>query len=472
MRILLTNSPFQYYHTTAFFHPDWGALNLAQLAAMVDTEENQIKILDNWHFWFKSDEILKSIEEFEPDLVAVSNSTDGDTFSVGEVGAEIKKKYPEIVLIAGGQAATINYKYLLEKGFDFIALGEAEYTFKEFVERLSNKRGDFLDIKGLVFVKDGEIVQTVERPFLKNIDELPFPARKYQPKLKSIFFPGRYSSEIETARGCPYGCDFCSITTFFKRTLRKKSNDRILEELRDIKKNIGATQIYFIDDVFGVNAEEYKDLFRAMISEKLDIKWFTQIRPDTVANNPEMMDLAAQSGMFGALVGFESYDKDVLKGINKLGSGEINIKASEIMRKNNIVIFGVHMFGIPNQTEADFKQTYDYGRKYSDIFRMSKFSVIPGTPIFDRYEKEGKIKRYAEKQYAYTYGLVDKGEKDKKIARLYFYYLFRHTFSPFTFLDMLLTKDRLKRKMKWQGFIVNIRYGFYFILRKIGFKIL
>lgn len=472
MRILLTNSPFQYYHTTAFFHPDWGALNLAQLAAMVDIPENEIKLLDNWHFWFKSDEIIKTIKEFKPDLVGISNSTDGDTRSVGEMGALIKKKFPGIILVTGGEAATINYKYLLNQGFDFVVVGEGEYTFKELIEKLNAHQKDFNDIRGLAFISDGQIIKTEERPFIENLDDLSMPARKYQPKLKSIFFPGRYSSEIETARGCPYGCDYCSITAFYKRTLRKKSNERILEELRDIRYNIGASQVYFIDDVFGVDVEEYKELFKAMIDEKLDIKWFTQIRPDTVANNPEMMELASRSGMFGALVGFESYNNEVLKGVGKLGSKETNISSVEVFRKNNIVIFGVHMFGMPGQTEKDYKETYKYGRKYSDIFRMSMFSPIPGTPIFDRYKKEGRIKVYTNREYSYAYCVIDKTRKEKKLRRLYFYYLFRHTFSPFTFLDMIFTKDRIKRRMKLQAHITNFRYGIYFVLRKLGLKIL
>ena len=197
-----------------------------------------------------------------------------------------------------------------------------------------------------------------------------------------------------------------------------------------------------------------------------------QIRADTIADNPDMIELARESGMFGALVGFEAYNDEILKGVHKLGSKAINIKASEVFRKNNIVIFGVHMFGIPGQIEKDFKETYKYGRKYSDIFRMSRFSVIPGTPIFDRYKKEGRVKTYATREYPYAYCIVDKTRKEKKLKKLYFYYLFRHTFSPFTFLDMIFTKDRLKRRMKLQGYITNFRYGFYFILRKLGLKLL
>ena len=445
MKIFLTNSPFQYFHTTAFFHPDWGALNLAQLAAMVDMPDNQIKILDNWHFWFKSDEIMKTIKEFNPDFVGISNSTDGDTPSVGEIGAKIKKMFPKIVLVSGGQAATVNHKYLLEQGFDFIVMGEGEYTFRELIERLKKKENYFKDIKGLAYFDGEQLIKTEERPFLKNLDELPMPARKYQKRLKSIYFPGRYSSEIETARGCPYGCDYCSITAFYKRTLRKKSNKRIMEELRDIRYNIGARQVYFVDDSFGINVEEYKELFEMMIDENLDLKWFTQIRADTIANNPEMIELAAKSGMFCGLIGFESYNDKVLNKINKSSSKEINIRASEILKRNKIIVFGVHMFGIPGQTARDYQETYKYGRRNSDIFRLAMFSPIPGTPIFECYKKEGKIAAYSTRELPYAYDIIDENRKRKKFKILYFYYWFRHTLSPFTFLNMIFEKLRYIR---------------------------
>ncbi len=104
---------------------------MAQLAAMVDAPENEIKILDNWHSWLKPDRIMETIKEFLPDAVGISNSTDGDTQSVAEIAGRIKKEFPNIILITGGQAATTNYKYLLDQGFGFVVIGEGEYAFRE-----------------------------------------------------------------------------------------------------------------------------------------------------------------------------------------------------------------------------------------------------------------------------------------------------------------------------------------------------
>ena len=457
MKIFLTNSPFRWYFTTCFNHPDWGALNLAQLAAMVP--EHEIKILDNWSANWKLwgfNKILKNMERFCPDVVGISNSTDGDTESVAETARQIRKKFPNIILLTGGQSATVNYEYLL-KYFDFVIMGEGEYTFKELIEKLD--KGESCDIKGLAYLKDSRVVITEPRPFA-NLDDLPSPARKYQPRLKSIYFPGRYSSEIETSRGCPYGCEYCSITAFYKRTWRKKSNEKIMAEFREIKK-LGASQVYFIDDSFGINAKEYTQLLQSMISEKLDIKWYTQIRADVIANNPQMIELAAKSGMFCAMVGFESYSDNVLKEVGKVSSREINFRCSEILRKNKIVVWGAHIFGLPGQTEKDHREIYKYGRKNSDIFRLSIFSPIPGTPAFEKYG----VKLYKERQYVHAYGV-------QGINRMkFFLYVFRYTFSPFTFFGLFMG-NKISRRIKLQSYLTNFRYGIYFILRKLGIKIL
>lgn len=471
MRILLTNAPLQYYHASAFYHSDWGALNLAQLAAMVDTPENQIKILDNMHFWFKPEEIIKTVEEFKPDLLGINNCTDRDTESILERVRIIKKKNPKIILVGGGQAATFKFDYLLNQGFDIIVLGEGEVTFQELVAALTDKKDDFRRIKGIAYKMDGQIIKTEPRPFLKNLDDLPFPARKYQRRLKSIFFPGRYSSEIETARGCPYACHFCAVTAFWRRTFRKKSNERIMQELREIKYKYGATQVYFIDDVFGIKANEYMELFKMMLDENLAIKWYTQIRPDTIADNPKMIELAARAGMFSALVGFEAYDEKVLKNVGKIGSAEINTRAAGIFRKNKIIILGAHMFNLPEQSLRDYYLTCKYGSRYSDVFYPFMFSPVLWTPIFEKLKKEGKV-RLCNTRNPYAYYIVDEGINYKKIKLVYMWYLFLYYFNPRTIISSFLNKDRLLRKMKIQNYIHNFRYIFYIFCRKIGIKIL
>lgn len=470
MKILLTNSPLQYFHAHAFLQPDWGgALGLAQLAAMVDEGSNEIKILDNIHSWFKPDTILKNVKEFKPDIIGVSNAIFADTKLVLEKVKEIKKIAPKAILICGGQAASHSPETMLKGGFDFTVIGEGETTFRELVSSFKNN-ADFSNIKGVAYKSDDNIIRTPEREFEKNLDSFPPPARKYLKPLKSKFFPGRYSSEIETSRGCPSGCHYCGITAFWKRSYRKKSNEKIMEELTEMKKR-GISQAYFIDDTFGIKVDEYAELFKMMIKENLDIKWFTQIRADTIANNPDMIRLAKEAGFWGGEIGFESYDDNVLKGVGKLGSREINLKAAKVCRENDLVTLGVHMFGLPNQTEEEMKKTFEYGRRNSDIFRMSMFSPLPGTPLFEKYKAEGKLVSVGDPKHPYNYSIKDKDRDEKRLGRLYFGYQLKYYFSPSTILNAIFSRGA-RGRMKILSYVSAARYCVYALMRKIGLKIL
>lgn len=469
MKILLTNSPLQYSHAHAFLQPDWGgALGLAHLAAMVDDETNEIKILDNIHSWFKPDTILKTVKNFKPDIVGISNTIYADTELVLERARAIKKSRPDIILICGGHAASWAYKDMLTDGFDFVVIGEGEITFRELVSSIKNN-GDFSNIRGMAYMSEGRIIKTPEREFEKSLDSFPSPARKYLTPLKSKFFPGRYSFEIETSHGCPSGCHYCGITAFWKRTYRKKSNEKIIEELWEIKR-LGASQAYFIDDTFGIKVDEYTDLFKTMIRQGLNIKWFTQIRADTIANNPEMIRLAKEAGFWGGEIGFESYDDDVLKRVGKLGSKELNIKAAQVFRKNNLVILGVHIMGLPNQTEEEMKRTFEYGIKNSDVFRMSMFSPLPGTPMFEKYEKEGNLINMG-KNSKHPYNYFIKNRDEKRLSKIYFGYQLKYYFSLSTIISAIFSRGALQ-KMKIMAYVSAFRYVFYSTMRKIGLKIL
>lgn len=471
MRILLTNSPLQFFHTTCFYHPDWGALNLAQLAAMV-AGDHEVRLVDNWHFMFKSEGIQEALREFEPQVFGMSNSTCGDTDRILELSAIVRERYPAMIMVAGGQAAAARAEEFLGAGYDFVVDGEGERTFRELVDALAANRQGLSGIDGLIYRDGGGVRRTRRREMIESLDSLPLPARRLQPRLRSKFFPERYSAEIETSRGCPHACDFCAITAFWRRTYRKKSTRAIFDELAHIRHDLGCGQVYFIDDTFGLRVQEYSELFERMIREKLDIKWFTQIRPDTVANNPEMIRLAKASGLFGALVGFDSYDDEVLGGVEKVGSAEINRRAAEIFRQNEIVSFGVHIFGLPGETPRKYRKTFDLGRRNSDIYRMSYLSLIPGTPLYERYSREGKVVAYGEKQRVpYSHGIRGEDRDPDSHLRWYFFYWAWHTLSPWTFWDMLTSKG-LYRRMKWRAYLTAFRYGFYFVLRLLRLKVL
>ncbi len=309
MKVLFTNSPLNFTHSHTFLQPDWPTLILPYLAGIAGNK-HQIKLVDNMRFIFRSNDILEQIKNFHPDIVGFSIIAAIDICNTLRVIKEVRRKYPKIIILAGGQAGSYYNELLIAGGVDFVVMGEAEITLKELLAAIENKASDFSRISGIVYSDGNGMHRTMPRPFIRDLDESPFPAVNLMPDRISRWFPGRFTGAIEMSRGCPFECKFCAITQYWKRTFREKSNERIMEELR-ILKSRNRTHIYLADDNFAMNARKYTDLFETVLKEGLNIKFFAQIRADTITDNQEMINMAAKAGMYGALVGFDTYDKDV-----------------------------------------------------------------------------------------------------------------------------------------------------------------
>lgn len=478
MKILFTNSPLNFSHGHSFTQPDWQTLILPYLAGIADNsrKKHDIKLVDNMHGSFlKSNRIEEEILKFQPDILGFSIIASRDIFSTINIIKDVRKKYPDLTLIAGGQSATYYYKWLLESaGIDFVVNKEAEKTFPELIDSLEERVLDYSNIKGISYLKNNESYRTEERGLIK-LDDSPFPRWDLMPKLKSKWFNRRYTGSLEMSRGCPFKCNFCAISAYWEK-FRQKSNERILEELERLKID-GRTHIYLADDNFAMNPKKYSKLFESMIGKNLDMKFFAQIRTDTIADNPEMVKLAARAGLYGVLVGFDTYDEEIFNDVNKRGSIELNIVASETLRKNKIAIFGCHIYNLPTQKEPeDFEKTWKLGRKYSDLFRMPHFSPLPFTrgyedlvdinPMKMRYEEVIKNPEYSGNPDFRP--RIGNKEQQEKMKEGYEKYMQRHNFSLSEIVGALVHPNKNVRILKRRGYIATARHKLYKVLRKVG----
>jgi radical SAM superfamily enzyme YgiQ (UPF0313 family) len=191
---------------------------------------------------------------------------------------------------------------------------------------------------------------------------------------------------VQTSRGCPIGCHFCSVSAFFGRTFRKKALDQILEEIHSLPKKL----VIFVDDNIVGEAEFSKRLFEAMIPLKK--KWVAQSSL-AIVEDPELLDLAARSGCIGLLIGFESISRQVIK---RMGKG-INLRrryqeAVSRIHDRGIQIQGSFIFGFDEDTAASFDETLQFVRQV----RLSGanyclLTPYPGTRLFQEYTDEGRI---------------------------------------------------------------------------------
>jgi radical SAM superfamily enzyme YgiQ (UPF0313 family) len=271
---------------------------------------------------------------------------------------------------------------------DFVFRGEAEEALPLFINQWQAK-GDFSTVPGLSYQKDGTIFHNPMGKLIQDLDAIPYPDLSLiQNGIRRTY--GYRIVPIQTSRGCPFNCEFCSVTGMFGKKLRHRSTENIINELRqyDDKKNA----IFIYDDNFTANRKRAKELLRAMIREKFKFSWSTQVRAD-VAKDLELVALMRDAGCETVYIGFESTDPESLKLMKKDQSVEEIKTAIKILTKNKIQIHGMFVFGFDNDTQATIKETIRFAN-HSDIgtVQFLILTPLPGSETFRKLKEEGRIK--------------------------------------------------------------------------------
>jgi radical SAM superfamily enzyme YgiQ (UPF0313 family) len=205
---------------------------------------------------------------------------------------------------------------------------------------------------------------------------------------RSIFKDKKYLDValIETGRGCRFNCTFCSITSFHKGDYCSRSVDEIVTEVKGIRERL----IFIVDDNIISDPIVSEELFRGL--KPLGIKWVGQATAN-IYRNTHLMDLMAESGCIGLLVGFESLDSDNLdlveKDVNQIDHYSMAVRA---LRDRGIIVYGTFMFGFPNDSDALFERTVRFA-KDTRLFLAAFNHMIPfpGTPFYDDLAKRGHL---------------------------------------------------------------------------------
>ena len=286
---------------------------------------------------------------------------------------------------------------------DAVALGEADETWPLIVNDAA--AGKLKDIYAPVDASGKE-----QKPSLKNYPEIPWqtidleqfnlvPKTAY-PLLKKIGEGwGTFRIvPVESGRGCPYGCEFCTVTGFFGDSIRFRTNESVVNELLLLKKRArsekGQMAVFFIDDNFAINVKRTKSLLRDIIAAGAQVHWVAQISANLLRDE-ELCDLIAASGGKWIFIGMESIDpanlKDVNKGFNKPGEYAAVL---ERLAKRNVYAITSFIFGMDNDTTGVAERTLEQVRSWPPglpIFGL--LTPLPATPLYKRLEAAGRITR-------------------------------------------------------------------------------
>lgn len=398
------------------------SLGLAYLAAVLEKESFPVKIIDTPVLGYQTKEIIKEAKKFKPTIIGLSFTTREFPAAL-KLAPSLKKHFQECFIIIGGPHSTVTPKKTVRhQCFDFAVLGEGEKTIIELVKALEKGKKNLKNIKGIAFKKGRKIIITPPRPFIKNLDALPFPARhllsplkKYRPAFSYKNFP---IGTIITSRGCPFHCTFCARNVFGNQ-VRFRSPKNVVDEIEILVKEYGAREIRVWDDTLNLDPQRVIEICKEILKRKLVFPWACQARVNFV--NSRMLGWMKKAGCWQISYGIESGNQTILNKIKKGLTLKIARQAVNKTKRAGIEAKCYFMLGLPGETEETMQDTINFAKNLDpDIATFCITLPFPGTEIYQEAIKTGEFRGVSFKEYLYydtrRLPFIPKGLTAKKIV--------------------------------------------------------
>lgn len=312
------------------------------------------------------------------DLVGISTTT--STATAGYQFAD-DLRARGIPVVIGGPHVTFMADEALQHA-DYVARGEGgEALMLELIEALGGER-ELDSIAGLSFTRNSEAVHNPDRARCADLDTLPFPDLTLIHGHEKI-----RSTPIMTSWGCPFACNFCSVTAMFGRKYRFRSPESVIAEIKQSK----ARKIFFYDDNMAADKKRLKILLQMMIDEGLTMPWSAQVRTDVVRDR-ELLSLMQRSGCTRVYLGLESVNQATLDAFHKSQSVDDIVQAIKILHEFGIDSHGMFVLGADDDTKQTVRDTVSFALKHRiDTVMLNILTPLPGTPQFKEMEAQGRI---------------------------------------------------------------------------------
>ncbi len=321
------------------------------------------------------------------------------------------KKEWEGKILVGGPHTSVGWKEIPEF-VDHIVIGEGEISLPKIINSEIEDR-----------VVYGERVE--------DLDSLPMPAWEefiYRPYDWTHHWHKIYPLyTMNTSRGCPFSCKFCSVKSIWGKTYRYMSAGRIIDDIQHMIKNYGAKGIYFREDHFTLKKKRTIEFCQLLLKKNIKIDWICETRVDELSDF-EYQKLMKDAGCRVFYIGVESGSPNMLEFYNKGETREQFIRAFEVAKKVGIKTYASFIVGFPEETETDRAMTEDLVRTIQpDHVGNNIFTGIPGSELYDYLRKHGLYEYEDENHILYPVGYRENVKKyygDKPYYHVYYRKLF------------------------------------------------
>lgn len=451
--LLLVYPPWAVLGARGMLQNNLPPLGILSIASYAESKGYRVGILDVHAGRLNDLEVAERIRAARPRHLGITVLTNM-CIPAHQIARMAKEIVPDCKIVVGGvHAEAMPEEMLKNSAIDAVGRGDGEETT---IEILQGK--PFAEIKGLSWRRDGQVVHNLPRPVEMNLDRYPFPAyhmvdfRQYFPAVGS--YRSLPAVNMLMTRGCPGKCTFCN-SAF--TTLRSRSAESVVEQIKVLRYKYGIRQIQFYDDTFTVAKKTVLAFCKKMIDDQVDVSWVAYIRGDCF--NEEMAAAMKAAGCHQVLIGIETGDPGIMQIIQKPIDKQRYRKTIQIAHDHGLEVRGSFIIGNLNETQATMEATVAFAKELDlDLFQLNVNTPYPGTQLYKHAVQHDLL---LHKHWA-DYGQGAVILKSDKLAPEEIYDFERHAFRSFYMRPKMFWRQ-LKRSFTlrhlrdlWYAFMVLI----------------
>ncbi len=402
----------------------WLPLSILSVASTLVAEGFPVRIIDTRvdTSWRKT---LAQAMKKKPVCVGITTMTGSQILTAMEASRTAREADASVPIVWGGPHPTLFPDPTIDSPLvDMLIMGEGEITFRELVKRLA--AGEPLDdLEGLCVKRDGALIKNPPAPFvdLNTLPDLPYHLVDMEPHLHKYFSEDRVV-EVETSRGCPYGCKFCYNQLYSKRRFRAQRPERVLATLKKLNRDYGISSFHFIDDAFFTDQKRVNGIVGGILDQGLSLKLgFQGVRISNIAAlSDEEMSRLVRAGARFLQFGVESGSDRILKLIDKkLEVREVTEVNRRLARYPDIIPLYNFMCGFPTETKEEVFETTNLASTLLQenpqalISPFHQYKHYPGTALHElarseNYSTPGDLREWAD--FDWTESILSEKPKD------------------------------------------------------------
>ncbi len=394
MQVTFVNPP---YPAGSHRHPPFIPLGIGYLAAVLEQSGYDVNVIDCQALKLTLSEVENELRKRQPDVIGLTSTTLTYKSALNIIKVA-KKALPNCLTVLGGSHVTFWDDNALQEcpQLDVVVRKEGENTLLELVQRLEEGKS-FHDVVGTTCRKDGKIVKNPDRPYIENLDELPYPAVHLFPieqfnKYGNIIFP------VMTSRGCVFWCDFCTAVRMFGKKYRMRSPKKVVDELEYLHRKYGEEQYTFYDDAFTVNQARTEEICNEILRRGLKIKWDCETRVDMVSK--DLLLKMREAGCIAIWFGVEAGSQKIRDAMGKGISTQQTLNAFKWAQEAGLIAVASIILGFPGETKETAWESVKLLEKINpDEIGIYIATPYPGTPMYDYVTKMGWLKIHDFNKY-------------------------------------------------------------------------